>query len=133
MKKTNLAAGVTAGKTKPCDRTNVFVLVFAVRRVGSGKNSEVFLRKNRSNVGVIRQFEHYISAGQTSLFKVDSEQLYLQVRCTCRRLAGPAQKYSTQIYIFVNACLTNFRFLNALIFFSVRYLEGVFFSTVYEN
>lgn len=76
MKKTNRAAPsacVTAGKTKPCDRANVFVLVFAVRRLGSGKCSEVFLSKNRSNVGVIRQFEHYISASRTRLFKVDSE------------------------------------------------------------
>ena len=64
MKKTNRAtpaACVTASETKLCDRANVFVLVFAVRRVGSGKCSEVFLSKNRSNVGVIHQFEHYLS------------------------------------------------------------------------
>ena len=73
MKKTNRAACVTDGKTKPCDGANVIALVFPVRRVGSGKSSEVFLTMNRYNVEVIRQFEHYISASRTSLFKVDSE------------------------------------------------------------
>lgn len=73
MKKTNRAACVTDGKTKPRDRANFIALVFPVRRVGSGKSSEVFLTMNRYNVGVIRQFEHYISASRTSLFKVDSE------------------------------------------------------------
>lgn len=73
MKKTIRAACVTAGKTKPCDRVNVIALVFPVRRVGSGKSSAVFLTMNRYNVGVIRHFEHYISACRTRLFKVDSE------------------------------------------------------------
>ena len=73
MKKTNRAACVTADKTKPCDRANVITLVFPVRRVGSGKSSDVFLTMNRYNVRIIRQFEHYISASRTRLFKVDSE------------------------------------------------------------